>query len=332
MKLIIQIPCFNEERTLAQVFEKMPKEIEGIDELEFQIIDDCSTDQTVKIARDLGIHHIVQIKGRNRKWLGRAFQMGVESALNNGADILVNTDGDNQYPSERIPDLIKPILEEKADIVIGDRNPTAITEFSPVKRFLQGLGSKTVEFVTKETVKDAVSGFRAYSKESLLEINIITNYTYTVDTLVQALKKGLVVDWLPIQTNPKTRESRLISSTFSKIRKSGSTILRLSTIYQPFKTYACLSALFLLPGFFLLLRYLYFFFFIEGGSSGHLQSIIAGCILIVIGFMLIMMGILGDLLSANRQLTDRLLTRLRKLERKLDQEEAESKPAMRRSA
>lgn len=314
MKLIIQIPCFNEAQTLPLVFEKMPKHIEGITQIEFQIIDDCSTDETVRVAQELGIQHIIKIKGRNRRWLGRAFKLGVESALKNGADILVNTDGDNQYPSDQIAALIQPILNSKADIVIGDREPGKINEFSLFKRFLQKLGSATVGFVTGEQVPDAVSGFRAYSKEALLEINIMTNYTYTVDTLVQALKKGLSVAWHPIDVNPKTRDSRLIKSLFSKVRKSGSNIIRLFTVYEPFKTFIYIGTIFLIPGLFLLLRYAYIFIFIPESGRGHVQSVILGGVLLILAFLMLMLGIIGELLSVNRHLTDEILTKIRKIE------------------
>lgn len=316
MKLIIQIPCFNEEETLPLVFENMPKKIEGIDVIEYQIIDDCSTDNTIEVAKKLGVHHIVKVKGENKRWLGRAFKMGIDNALKEGADIVVNTDGDNQYPSEEIASLIKPIIELKADIVIGDRNPSKFKEFSLIKRILQGLGSKTVEFITKSTVKDAVSGFRAYNKESLYQINIFTNFTYTIDTLVQAINKGLTIYWHPIVPNAKTRDSRLITSIISKVRKSGATILRVSTVYNPFKTFSLIGLLFLVPGIALFLRYLYFFLFIEGGSAGHLQSILAGSVLILISFLMFTLGILGDLLAVNRYLLDATLTKLRKIEYK----------------
>ncbi len=314
MKLIIQIPCYNEELTLPLVFEKMPRSIPGIDCLEYQLIDDGSTDRTVEVAKALGVHHIVSIKGKNRRWLGRAFRQGIENALRQGADIVVNTDGDNQYPSDEIANLVQPILAGKADIVIGDRSPATIQEFSPTKKFLQWFGNKAVELVTNCEIRDAVSGFRAYSRESLLQINIVTNYTYTVDTLVQALQHGLVIEWHPIHTNLKTRESRLIANLFSKVRLSGATLIRLSTAYQPFKTFLLISLFFLIPGILLLSRYLFFFLFIEGGSDGHLQSIIASGVCLILGFLMILIGVLGDLLAINRIMINRSLTKIRRLE------------------
>ncbi len=314
MKLIIQIPCYNEETTLPTVFEKMPREIPGIDCIEYQIIDDGSTDRTVEVAKALGVHHIVIIKGKNRRWLGRAFRQGIENALKNGADLVVNTDGDNQYPSDQIECLVKPILAGKADIVIGDRSPEKIEEFSAIKKFLQWFGNKMVQLVTNCEIHDAVSGFRAYSREALLQINIVTNYTYTVDTLVQALQHGLVIEWHPITANSKTRESRLIASLFSKVRLSGATLLRLSTAYQPFKTFLAVSLIFFIPGLLLLLRYMFFFLFIEGGSDGHLQSIIASGVCLILGFLMVLIGVLGDLLAINRIMINRSLTKIRRLE------------------
>ena len=327
MKLIIQIPCFNEEQTLPLVFEKMPRQIDGIDEIEFQIIDDGSTDKTIEIAKSLGIDHIVRIDGKNRKWLGRAFKTGIDHALKQGADIVVNTDGDNQYPSEMIPALVRPILEKKAHLVIGDRDPGHVKEFSPLKRFLQTLGSNTVQLFSGSEVKDAVSGFRAYSKEALLNIHVLTNYTYTVDTLMQAHKKGLDVIWLPIATNKKTRDSRLISSLMSKVRKSGLTILRLFSIYEPIKTFSLISLIFFLPGAGLLARFLYFYFFVPASASGHIQSVVVGGALLVIAVQVFILGILAELLSVNRGLLEEVLTRVKKLELISEEaDEASSKP------
>jgi len=314
IKLIIQIPCFNEEKTLPLVFRDMPKRIPGVDQIEYQVIDDGSTDQTVAIAQSLGVHHIVRIPGRNRKWLGRAFRIGVDHALRAGADIVVNTDGDNQYPSRDIPRLIEPILAGRADVVIGDRDPGHFKEFSPLKRWLQRLGSKTVQFFTRSEVRDAVSGFRAYSREALLRIHVFTNFTYTVDTLMQAHKKGLEVEWIRIRPNAKTRESRLISSIWSKVRKSGGTILRISTIYEPFKTFRFFSMMFLVPGLALLGRFFYFYLFVPERSSGHVQSVVVGGVLVVIAAQLFVFGVVGELLATNRSLLEQVLTRLRRLE------------------
>lgn len=309
MKLIIQIPCYNEEKTLPEVIAALPKSIPGIDIIETQIIDDGCTDGTVAIAKKLGVNHIVSINSRNRRWLGRAFKVGIEHALKCGADIVVNTDGDNQYPADRIFDLVQPILTRKAHLVIGNRNPGNFHEFSPVKKFLQRTGNQLITFLTTHKTPDAVSGFRAYSREALLKINIVTNYTYTVDTLMQAYKKGLDVEWLPITPNPKTRESRLIKSLFSKVRRSGSTILRMSTVYTPFKTFSIASLILGIPGIFLLLRYAYVYFFIPVRASGHIQSVVIGSILVVIAIQMFALGVIGDLLAVNRTLLEEILTK-----------------------
>ena len=314
MKLIIQIPCFNEEKTLPLVFEGMPKHIPGIDVIEYQIIDDGSTDNTVKVARSLGVHHVVSAGRVNRRWLGRAFRAGIDHALKSGADIVVNTDGDNQYPSRYIEALVRPIINGEADITIGDRAPGKVQEFSWIKQRLQVLGSSIIQWLTGLPVKDAVSGFRAYSRESLLKIHVLTNYTYTVDTLIQAHKKGLEIEWVPITVNAKTRESRLITSLFAKVRKSGGTILRLVTLYQPFRTFMLFSAIFLVPGLFLLARFFYYYIIRQGQGTGLVQSVVVGGVCIVIAAQMFALGILADLLSANRTLIEDLLVRMRKLE------------------
>lgn len=325
MKLIIQIPCFNEADTLAFAFRDMPREIDGIDVIEYQIIDDGSTDKTIEKAKALGVHHIVRVKGRNRRWLGRAFRMGVDHALSEGADIVVNTDGDNQYPSSKIPELVRPILEEKVDIVVGDRDPSRVSEFSPLKRSLQMLGNKVFSFLVKEDVRDAVSGFRAYSRDALLKLNVVTNYTYTVDSLMQAYQKGIDVAWIDITTNNKTRDSRLIRSLSDKVRKSGSTILRLSTVYRPYKTFLALSAVFLIPGMLALARFMFIYFFLPERASGHLQSVVIGGVCLVVGVQMMVLGIIGDLLAVNRTLIEDLLFRTKKLELKQAEENRVSK-------
>lgn len=314
MKLIIQIPCYNEEETLPLVFEKMPQTVEGIDTVEFLVIDDASTDRTVDVARSLGVHHIVRIRGENRRWLGRAFKVGIDHALELGADIVVNTDGDNQYPAERIPDLVAPILNGTSHIVIGDRKPGALREFSGTKRFLQRLGNRLVSFCVHVPVPDAVSGFRAYSREALLKIHVVTHYTYTVDTLIQAYNKGIPVAWIPIEPNEKTRESRLIPSLFSKVRKSGVNILRMTTIYSPFKTFLVFAVLFAVPGLLAIGRFLFFFFFVPERATGLIQSVVLGGVCLLIAVQMIVLGLLGDLLSVNRTLVEEALSRIRSLE------------------
>ncbi len=314
MKLIIQIPCFNEEETLPMVFKKMPKKIEGVDVIEYQIIDDGSTDKTIEVAKKLGVKHIVRYNGKNRRWLGRAFKLGLDNALKNGADILVNTDGDNQYPSERIPDLIKPILEGRAEIVIGDRKTSSIKEFSFIKKMLQKLGSGLTQMAAGSEVRDAVSGFRAYSRVAMIKINVVTNYTYTVDTVIQASKKGLDIVWLPINVNAKTRESRLIKSLFSKLKKSGFNILRMFAIYEPFKTFLYISSIFFLFAAITLGRF--FYFFLIGQGDGYIQSVTLGAISLVVGVQLVSLGILAELISVNRKLVEDTIERLKAIQYK----------------
>jgi glycosyltransferase involved in cell wall biosynthesis len=293
----------------------MPRHIPGIDVIEYQIIDDGSTDNTVKVARSLGVHHIVSAGRINRRWLGRAFRAGIDHALKQGADIVVNTDGDNQYPSRYIADLVRPIVEGRADIAIGDRAPGKVKEFSWIKQRLQVLGSGVIQSLTGLPVKDAVSGFRAYSRDALLKIHVLTNYTYTVDTLIQSHQKGLDIEWVPITVNAKTRESRLITSISAKVRKSGGTILRMVTLYRPFRTFMLFSAMFLVPGVFLLARFFYYYIVRGGqGGTGLIQSVVIGGVCVMVAVQMFVLGILADLLAANRTLIEDLLVRMRKLE------------------
>jgi len=305
----------NEEETLPLVFKNMPKKIEGIDIIEFQIIDDGSTDKTAEIAKKLGVHHIVTYRGKNRRWLGRAFKLGIDNALKQGADIIVNTDGDNQYPSERIPDLVKPILDGETEIVIGDRQTQKVKEFSMIKKLLQKLGSLVTQLMSGQKVPDAVSGFRAYSKEALYKINVITDYTYTVDTIMQAYKKGVDIAWVKIKTNPKTRDSRLIKNLWSKVKKSGGTILRMYAVYEPFKTFLMIASLFSIIGAVLIGRFLYYY--LQGDGAGHIQSVVIGGVSFVIAVQMFALGIVADLLAVNRRLMEDILERVKKSSEKV---------------
>ncbi len=314
MKLIIQIPCFNEGQTLAQVFRNMPRSIPGVEIIEYQIIDDGSTDNTAEVARALGVHHIVTVRGENRRWLGRAFRLGIDNAIRLGADIVVNTDGDNQYPSTSIPDLVRPIIEGRAEVVIGNRNPGQVKEYSFIKRILQRVGSGTIQILTGERVPDAVSGFRAYSRAALDRINIITDYTYTIDSLMQVLNKGIAIEWIPITPNKRTRESRLISSLADNVRRLAGTILRLFTVYRPLRVFSIFSLIFFIPAALLLGRYSYIYFFLPDEGARHVQSVIVGGVCLVISVQLFVLGILGELLSVNRNLIEDLLARVRRIE------------------
>lgn len=305
MKLIIQIPCHNEEQTLPQVLQDVPREIPGIDSIETQIIDDGSSDNTVAVARELGVNHIVSYVGH--KGLAAAFKRGLNHALNHGADILVNTDGDNQYRSADIPRLVEPIVRQEADIVIGDRGVTQNSHFSGLKRFLQWFGSNVTAGLAGVTVPDAVSGFRAYNRTAMREINVVSEFSYVLDTTVQASKKRLIIDHVPIETNAPTRPSRLFKSMGEHIKRSGSDLVRIYSLYEPFKVFLCLALLFILLGTYPLVRFVYFY--LTEGGRGHIQSLIFGAIFYIIGFQFLGMGILGEHMRINRKLIEDILLR-----------------------
>jgi glycosyltransferase involved in cell wall biosynthesis len=296
MKLIINIPCYNEEQTLPVVLAELPTMIEGISELEIQVIDDGSTDQTSAVADQFGCR---VIRHKQNQGLGYTFKTGLETALEHGCDIMVNTDGDNQYPARYIPQLIAPILAGQADIVIGNRRPWQVSHFSRPKRVLQFLGNLLTRKIANADVPDTVSGFRAYSREALLRLNIITRFSYTLDTIVQASKKDLKIVSIPIQTNKPTRASRLFKHIFQHIIISMMNILRIYVIYEPFKTFLWAAIMFLLPGLLLLARF--FFFFLTGNGAGHIQSVIISAIFIILAGGMFSLGVLADLSGINRQ-------------------------------
>ena len=307
MKLIINIPCLNEEKTLPLVLEELPRKIEGIDEIEIQIIDDGSTDKTVKIAENFGCRII---KHKKNLGLGIAFRHGIESALANSADIMVNTDADNQYPSRYIPLLIQPLLNGEADVTIGNRQTWKVKHFSILKRFLQWLGSASVRKLSKTDVKDTVSGFRAYSRESLLKLNVKTQFSYVLDTIMQCSSKNLIMASVDITPNLPTRKSRLFKNMFQHIRKSGFNLINIYIMYKPFATFLGLSILFLIPSLGIIARYL-FFFFTEGGE-GHIQSLIAASMLFGTSALMLAMGIIVELIKYNRELIEDQLYLIRK--------------------
>ena len=309
MKLIIQIPCFNEEETLPQVLKGIPDQIEGIDTIETMIINDGSTDNTVEVARKYGVHHIVNNVGN--RGLGNTFREGMLHAIKLGADILVNTDGDNQYPSIYISDLVKPILDGHAEIVIGDRQTNKIRHFSPLKRFLQWMGTQVTKALSGDnTIRDAVSGFRAYSRNALLELNITSNFSYILDTTVQASNKKLKTVTIPISVNPPTRPSRLFKSMWEHIWKSGTQILRIYALYKPLRVFFGIGLLFLVAGALPIIRFLYHYFFLDKGS-GMIQSLVIGGVLISISINLFSLGIIGDLMSKNRKLIEYILKEIK---------------------
>ena len=310
MKLIIQIPCLNEEETLPITFRDLPRKIDGVDEIETLIIDDGSTDRTVEIARELGINHIV--RHTNNKGLAEAFMTGVDACLKLGADIIVNTDGDNQYPGESIADLIEPILKGEADMVVGDRQTNEIEHFSFLKKQLQSLGSWVVRHVSETEVPDAPSGFRAFSKEAALRMNVISKFSYTLETIIQAGKKNLAISSVPVRTNKKLRQSRLFSSIPKYLKQSLSTIMRIYTMYEPLKTFSYIGGAIFFVGLIISMRFIYFYF--TGNGGGHIQSLIFSAVLLMIGFQVIMMGWVADLIGGLRRLVEDSLFRIKKLE------------------
>ncbi len=313
MKLIVQIPCFNEEQTIRKTINDLPKQIEGIESIEVLIIDDGSTDQTSKVAKKSGADHIVRFI--NNKGLARAFTAGLDASLKLGADIIVNTDADNQYSGSDIIKLVKPIIDGNADMVIGERDIDNIEHFSFLKKKLQRIGSWVVRQVSNTEVPDTTSGFRAYSREAALQLNVISNYTYTLETVIQAGKKDIALMHTPVATNRKMRESRLISSIPSYLKKSAATILRIYAMYEPLKMFLTLGVLFFGFGMGLGFRFLYYYVFLN--HSGHIQSLILSSVLMIIGFLIMIVGLLADLISANRRLIEDSLYRLKKIELKL---------------
>ncbi len=310
MKLIIQIPCLNEEETLPKTLAELPKSIEGVDEIETLIIDDGSTDRTVEVARELGVNHIV--RHTNNKGLAEAFMTGIDACLKLNADIIVNTDGDNQYRGEDIARLIQPILEGKADMVVGDRQVNGIPHFSFVKKKLQTLGSWVVQHVSDTKIPDTTSGFRAFSREAALRMNVVSRFTYTLETIIQAGKNNVAITHVPVGTNPKLRDSRLFRSIPKYLKQSAATIFRIYTMYEPLKTFAMIGAVVFSMGLFLSLRFLYFYFTGDGG--GHIQSLILSAVLMLIGFQVGMIGLLADLIRGNRVIIEDVQYRVKKME------------------
>lgn len=317
MKLIIQIPCYNEEKTLPHTIRDLPKEIPGVDEIEYLVIDDGSTDRTVEVAKELGVHHIVR-QPRNRG-LAMTFMTGIDACLRLGADIIVNTDGDNQYKGQDIPKLIQPILEGKAEVVVGDRQTDTIEHFSPLKKKLQKLGSWVVRKASRTNVIDTTSGFRAYSRDAAMRLNVVSEYSYTLETIIEAGSRKVAIENVQIGTNEKLRESRLFKSMWGYIRKSGTTIIRIYSMYRPLRVFLTMGLILFLAGFLIGVRFLHFYF--NGQGSGHIQSLILASILIITGFQLGVFGLLADAIAAIRKINDELLYRVKKLEYDRDRKE-----------
>lgn len=311
MKLIIQIPCLNEEESLPKTLADLPSKIEGIDEIEILIIDDGSTDRTSEVARENGAHHIVRLT--RKKGLAKVFHTGLDAALKKGADIIVNTDADGQYKGEDIPRLVKPILEGAADIVIGNRDIENVDQFSWIKKRLQRIGSFVVRQLAGSKIPDATTGFRAYNREAALRLNIISEYTYTLESIIQAEHKGLAIGNITISTNHVARKSRLFKSIPQYIQRSIVTIIRVYSMFNPLRLFLTLGSAFLLGAFLIGCRFLYYFI-LNGGSAGKIQSLILAAIFAIIGFQLLIVGLVSDLISANRRLIEDSLLRTKKIE------------------
>ncbi len=301
MKLIIQVPCYNEEETLSTVLAELPKNINDIDEIETMIIDDGSSDQTIAIANKYKVDYIVKHVGN--KWLGNAFRSWVEMALKQWADILINTDGDNQYPGKYIPDLIGPLLEWQADFVMGNRQTKSITHFSPLKKFFQWLGSLVVRVLSGTQVPDSVSGFRAYSRETLLRLNVTSDFSYAVDTLVQAGSKRMKIVSIPITTNKPTRPSRLFKNMWQHIRKTLMILFRVYAMYHPMRLFLSFAAIFFVLGSLGVVRFM-FYYFTTSGDTGKVQSLILSWSFLTIATIFFALGIIWDLIAKNRKLIE----------------------------
>ena len=310
MKLIIQIPCYNEAETLEIALNDLPKKIDGIDEIEYLIINDGSKDATIEVAKKWGVHYVVNFK-RN-KGLAKGFMAGLDACLRNGADIIVNTDADNQYDGADIEKLVRPILEGKTDIVIEERPIDDTEHFSPLKKKLQHFGSYVVRKASKSDIPDAPSGFRAYSREAAMRMNVINEYTYTLETIVQAGRTKIAQTSVPIKTNPELRKSRLFNSMFGYVKKSMLTILRAFMMYKPMRFFNTVGAIIMTCGVALGIRFLVYLFIGEG--TGHIQSLILTSMLILVGFQTFLIGLQADLIAANRKLIEDVQYHVRKMD------------------
>ena len=313
MKLIIQIPCLNEEEALPITLADLPREVEGFDTVEWLIIDDGSTDRTIEVARTHGVDHIVRLT--NNKGLASGFQAGLDAALKLGADVVVNTDADNQYFGGDIVKLVQPILAGDADMVVGDREVQNIEHFSPAKKSLQRLGSWVVRQASQTTVPDTTSGFRAYNREAALQMQVVSKFTYTLETIIQAGKMTVAIDHVPIRTNPKLRESRLFPSMWTYIRRNGISIFRIYAMYEPLRVFMTAALLIgLLAG---VVWGRFFYYWAQGDGGGHVQSLILGAVLFNAAMVLAALGVLGDLLSGQRITLQRIFERVRRVELEL---------------
>jgi glycosyltransferase involved in cell wall biosynthesis len=310
MKLIIQIPCFNESEILPQTIKLLPTAIPGIEHIEYLVVDDGSHDDTAQVARVNGVHHVISLPGH--MGLAAAFMAGLDAAVKQSADIIVNTDADNQYNAEDIRRLIEPILAGRAQIVVGDRGVATLKAFSPIKRYLQRLGSWVVGRVSGMEIPDATSGFRALSREAALRTLVLSEYSYTLETLIQAGYNRLPVEFVPIRTNDPTRPSRLMRSIPHYLTNSSTTIVRAYTMYRPLRVFSLFGALMILGGLIGAIRFIYYFSIGLGG--GHVQSLILSAVLLIVGFQILLIGLLADLIGFNRKIMEEVVYRLRRLE------------------
>ena len=322
MKLIVQIPCFNEAEYLPATLADLPRELPGIDLIEWLVIDDGSSDDTVAVARRHGVDHVVRLT--NNKGLAAAFQAGVDACLKLGADIIVNTDADNQYVGADVARLVEPILRREADMVIGDRETDTIEHFSRAKKQLQRLGSAVVRRVSSTGVPDTTSGFRAYNREAALQVQVVSKFTYTLETIIQAGKMLVAVDHVPIRTNDKTRESRLFPSIWAYVRRNAQSIFRIYSLYEPLRVFLIAATLVAIPAAVIWARFLYYFF--SGEGAGHIQSLILGSMLFIVAVQLAALGVIGDILSGSRILQQRILERVRRVELQLGVEPSHYEP------
>jgi len=310
MKLIIQIPCHNEAQVITHTIQSLPKSLDGFDSIEYLVVDDGSQDGTADIALAAGAHYLVSLPGH--LGLAAAFTSGLDACIKQGADVIVNTDADNQYHAEDISLLVKPIMDGRAQIVVGDRGVATSGNFSPYKRFLQRMGSWVVGQISGMNIPDATSGFRALSREAALRTLVLNDYSYTLETLIQAGARRMPVEYVKIRTNPQTRPSRLIRSVPHYLANSIATIVRSYTLYRPLRVFSILGGLFILCGLVLAGRFLYYY--LIGMGTGHLQSVILSAVLLIVGFQVILIGLVADLIGFNRKILEELLYRTKCLE------------------
>jgi glycosyltransferase involved in cell wall biosynthesis len=311
VKLIIQIPCYNEAQTLAQTVQALPRQLEGVDSIEYLVIDDGSSDNTAQVAQQAGVHHVVRLARHSGLAVG--FVVGLENSLKHGADLIVNTDADNQYQAEDIQRLIEPILAGRADLVVGDRGVATLQEFSPLKRLLQRMGSWVIAQASGVKTPDATSGFRAISREAALRTLVLSEYSYTLETLIQAGARRMAVEYVPVHTNPQTRPSRLMRSIPHYLVNSTATILRAYTMYRPLRVFTALGGFMIALGLLLGLRFIYLNY-VVGEGTGLIQSVILAAALLIVGFQVLLIGLVADLIAFNRKILEDVLYHMRRME------------------